>query len=244
MLNFQVCWVFPLASRPGEMWEGLCWVQNSAWRNSPSLPFVFQLPQLWRGDKSHPALVISSAQWMEAALTDDTATFELLPAARGLGTKRASEGTRPSPPSAPCPASRRWHSPGKFLMSWSLTHPYLPAGSSSIGGVRGRVSSPLAPLALWAVGDQQYRDTSQRRSHSTALHPRALLDCGSDRQDAPLGTASLRVTPDPRLNTGGLTHLEGNILGRLSTRKGICRPGRKSLDEICVAIFQTSWERV
>lgn len=42
---------------------------------------MLQLPQLWRGGKSHPALVVSSAHWMEAALTDDAATFELLSAA-------------------------------------------------------------------------------------------------------------------------------------------------------------------
>lgn len=146
--------------------------------------------------------------------------------------------------SFPCPASRRWHSPGKFLMSWSL--PILTSQLvAQAGGVRGRVSSPLALLALWAVGDQQYLDTSQPRSHST----RGLSWTGALTDNTPLWALhpqhpGVHPTPDSRLHTGGLTPREGNILGGLSTGKSICRPGRKSLDEICIAIFQTSWERL
>lgn len=155
-----------------------------------------------------------------------------------MGTKKASEGTRPSPPPVPCPASRRWHSSIKFLISWSLPIPASQLIAQAL------VGSEAGSPALWAVGDHQYLDMSQQRSHSTALHMRALMD--SDRQQAPLGTASptSRITPDPRLNTGQLTPWEGNILGRLNKGKCFCRPGRKSLDEICIAIFQTSWKRV
>lgn len=216
------------------MWEGLCWVQTLAWRSPPSLPFVLQLPQLWRGGKSHPALVVSSAHWVETALTDDTPTFEFLSAAL-----RAHKGHERRE-DLHLLLSRRWHGPGKFLMSWPLPIPASQLVAQAL------VGSEAGSPALWAVGDQQYLDTSQQRSHSTAQLTRAFLDCGSDRQQAPLGTANPtpRVTPDPRLNTGGLIPWEGNILGGLNTGKRICRSGRKSLDEICIAIFQTSWERV
>lgn len=221
------------------MWEGLSWVQTSVWRNSPSLPFVLQLPQLWKGGKSHPALVISSAQWMEAAVIDDTPTFELLSAALWAhkGHQRGQDHH--------LPLSHALHpKDGIVLPSFSCLGP-LPIPASQLVA-QALVGSEAGSPALWAVGDQQYLDMSQQRSHSTALHMKALLAYGSDRQHVPLGTASPtpRVTPDPRLNAGGLTPWEKNILGRLNTGKHICKPGRKSLDEICTAIFQTSWERV
>lgn len=125
------------------------------------------------------------------------------------------------------------------------TLPRLPAGSSSISGVGGRVSSPLALLALRAVGDEWHLDTNQGRGHRSTLHL-GLLVRGSDRQHAPLCTAypTPRGVPVPRLNTPGLTPWEKSNLRRLSTGKGLYRSGRKNLDEICIAIFQRSWERV
>lgn len=176
---------------------------------------------------------------MEAALTDDTPTFELLSAALWAhkGHQRAQDLHLPLP-HALLPEDGTVLV--KFIISWSLPIPASQLVAQAL------VGSETGSPALWAVHDQQYLDTSQWRSHSTALHMRALLDCGSDRQEAPLATASPtpRVTSDPRLNTGGLTPWEENILGRLNTGKCICRPGRKSLDEICIVIFQTPWERV
>jgi len=49
------------------------------------------------------------------------------------------------------------------------------------------------------------------------------------------------LSPD---NTPGLTPWERKNVRRLSTGKDFHRPGRKNLDEICIAIFQRSWERV
>lgn len=120
-------------------------------------------------------MVISSAQWMEAALTDDTSTFELLSAALWAhkGHQRGQD--------LRLPLSHTLHPEdgtvlAKFLMSWSLPIPASQLVAQAL------VGSEAGSPALWAVGDQQYLDTSQQRSHSAALYTRALLDCGSDRK--------------------------------------------------------------
>lgn len=175
---------------------------------------------------------------MEAVHTENTPTSELLSAALWAhkGHQRGQDFTFLCP--MPCIQ--------KMAQSWQVSHSWsLPIPASQLVA-QALVKSEAESPDLWAVHDQQYLDMSQWRSHSTALHTRALLDCGSDRQQAPLGTTSPipRVTPGTRLNTGGLTPWEENILGSPNTRKHICRPGRKSLDEICIVIFQTPWERV
>lgn len=137
-------------------------------------------------------------------------------------------------------------------MSWSLPIPASPGGSSSTDEVGGRFSSPLAPLALWAVGGhvapEWPRSTWSRiMGKATGLPCTCrLLVWGSDRQQASscIAYPTPRGILVPRLNTTGLTPWERNNLRWLSTGKGFYRPGRKNLQEICIAIFQRLWERV
>lgn len=101
-------------------------------------------------------------------------------------------------------------------MSWPLPIPASQLVAQAL------VGSEAGSPALWAVGDQQYLDTSQQRSHSTAQLTRALLDCGSDRHQAPLSIVNPipRVAPDPRLNTG-------KYFGRTEYRKAYLQVRKK-----------------